>query len=336
MKTKFAQQRHRVAKWIQGLALLVLVLVAGTLAAGVVARSNLIRRFPAPGQLVDVEGREMHIYCTGEGSPTVIMAAGLDDFSAMWSLVQPEVAKSTRVCSYDRPGLGWSKSSPNPRTSKNMVQELHTLLNNAEVEGPYVLVGHSFGGALMRLYANNYPNGVVGMVLVDAAPDDLFTRIPMWRNAIDGKIGFYRKLAPLDSLGLLAFTPGSIPNRGLPDNTLDQFRAVVVTSGYFQTGIAENELFENNLAEIRAAKVNLGDIPLYVISRGTWDPMPGFTDSENQQAQQLWQEMQSDLLSLSSQSRQVVATESEHNIQLQQPELVIEATNDVLKVAKGE
>jgi pimeloyl-ACP methyl ester carboxylesterase len=192
------------------------------------------------------------------------------------------------------------------------------------------MVGHSFGGALMKLYAHTFPNEVAGMVLVDSAPDDLFLRVPSWRNAIAGKLGLYRTLAPLSSFGLLASAPGSIPNRGMPDDVLAQYRAIAVSTEYFQTCIAENEAFENSLSEVQTARIDLGAMPLIVVSRGYWDPMPGFTESENQQAWQAWQEMQFELLSLSSNSRQVIATESEHSIQLQQPELVIDAILQVV------
>jgi pimeloyl-ACP methyl ester carboxylesterase len=131
--------------------------------AGSMAKANLMKQYPFPGRLVDVRGFKMHINCVGQGSPTVILVGGLDDFTITWSLIQPEVAKASRVCSYDRAGLGWSQSSPNRRTSGNMVKELHTLLVNANVKGPHVMVGHSFGGALVQLYAHNYPDEVVGM-----------------------------------------------------------------------------------------------------------------------------------------------------------------------------
>lgn len=333
MNTQLTKRKRELGTWVKIFALLVLVLIVGVLGAGANAKSNLMKRYPAPGKLVDVGGYKMHLYCTGQGSPTLILVAGLDDFSVMWSPVQTEVARTMRVCSYDRAGLGWSEPGSAPRTSENMVKELHALLDTAKVESPYVLVGHSFGGALVRLYAHDYPNEVAGMVLVDAAPDDLFLRIPLWRNAIGGKLGLYRTLAPLSSFGLLAFAPESIPNRGMPEDVLAQYRAVAVSTGYFQTGVVENEAFENNLTEIRAANVNLGDMPLSVISRGYWDPMPGFSDTENQQAWQLWQEMQTDLLSLSSNGRQITATESEHNIHLQQPQLVIDAIIDLMEVA---
>ena len=334
MTTQSSKQNRGVTWWARAILALVVILVTVTYGAGALAKAKLLKQNPAPGQMVDVNGHKMHIHCMGEGSPTVILAAGLDDFSIFWSQVQAEVAKSARVCSYDRAGLGWSHSSPNPRTSGTMVKELHSLLVNSNVDAPYILVGYSFGGALMRLYAHNYSDEVAGMIMVDAAPDHLFIRVPSWGNAIAGKLDLYRTLAPLSSFGLLAFAPGSIPNRGMPDDVLAQYRAIAVSTEYFQTGVAENEAFENNLAEVRTANVNFGTMPLIVISRGYWDPMPGFSDTENQHAWQMWQEMQVELLSLSSNSRQIIATESEHNIHLQQPELVIDAIQELVDAAQ--
>ncbi|HLE92870.1 MAG TPA: alpha/beta hydrolase [Anaerolineales bacterium] len=334
MNSQTSKPKRGFAWWLRATLLFVMILVVTTWSAGAVVKSNLRKQNPAPGQMVNVDGRGMHIYCTGEGSPTVILAAGLDDFSIFWSQVQPEIAKVTRICSYDRAGLGWSEPGSSPRTSGMMVDELHALLINAKVDPPYVLVGHSFGGALMRLYAHNYPDEVAGMVLVDAAPDELFVRVPSWRNAIEGKLGLYRTLAPLSSFGLLAFTPGSIPNRGMPDDVLAQYRAIAVSTDYFQTGVAENEAFESNLTEVRNANVSLRDMPLILISRGYWDAMSGFSEIENQQAWQAWNEMQSEMLSLSSNSRQIVAIESEHNIQLQQPKLIVDAILELIEATQ--
>jgi len=329
MKTQ--SPKYGFTWWTRIILLSTIILVASTWGAGEILKSNILKKHPALGQMVDVGGFEMHIHCTGKGSPTVILAAGLDDFSIFWSQVQPEIAETTRVCSYDRAGLGWSEPSSNPRTSETIVRELHALLVNAKVDPPYVLVGHSFGGALVRLYAHYYPDDVSGMVLVDAAPDDLFVRVPFWRNAIEGKLGLYRALAPMSSFGLLAFTPGSIPSRGMPDDVLAQYRAIAVSTDYFHTGVAENEAFEGNLAQVRNVNIDLGDMPLIVISRGYWDAIPGFSEIKNQQAWRAWNEMQSELLSLSSNSRQIIAAESEHHIQLQQPELVIDAIKDVIQ-----
>lgn len=323
-------------KWtkqlIAGSLVLVIALTAISSIAGSSARARLARQNPPPGRLVDLGGFKMHIHCMGEGKPTVILEAGLDDFSILWSQIQLEIAEVTRVCSYDRAGLGWSESSPAPRTGQTMVQELDSLLVHSSIDPPYVMVGHSFGGALTRLYAHTFPNKVQGMVLVDAAPTDLFVRIPRWGKAIDGKLGLYRILASLSSFGLLPFARQYIPDRGMPEAAVDQYRAIAVSTDYFRTGIAESEAFESNLAEIQDANIFLDVMPLIVISRGYWDAMPGFSETENQQAWQAWQEMQSELTGLSSNSRQIIAEQSEHFIQFQQPQLVIDAIKDVVAV----
>ena len=129
-------------------------------------------REPPPGKLVDIGGYQLHINCTGKGSPTVILEAGLGGDSRSWHEVQPEIAEFARVCSYDRAGLGWSDPGPKPRTSQQIVKELHRLLTKADIQSPYVLVGHSFGGYNVRLYASQHPEEVVGLVLVDANHHD--------------------------------------------------------------------------------------------------------------------------------------------------------------------
>ena len=123
-----------------------------------------------PGQLVDVGGYKMHINCTGQGTPVVILDSGLGDSYISWSKVQPQIAKFTRVCSYDRAGLGYSDASPRPRISKVIAEELHTLLHNAGIDlPPYILVGHSMGGFDVCMFASLYRSEVAGMVLVDSS-----------------------------------------------------------------------------------------------------------------------------------------------------------------------
>src|SRR5215210_5893394 len=126
------------------------------------------KAYPSPGQMVDVGGYSLHINCTGEGSPIVVIESGWGDSSAGWAWVQPEVAKTTRVCTYDRAGMGWSESSPEPRMAREYAKELHTLLAKANEPGPYVLVGHSMGGFTILVYAHDYPADVLGLVLVDS------------------------------------------------------------------------------------------------------------------------------------------------------------------------
>src|SRR5215510_4849574 len=123
--------------------------------------------FPPPGKLVDIGGWRLHLNCTGEvraSQPTVILESGIGDFSVEWSLVQPDVSKFARVCSYDRAGDGWSEMGPHPRTFHQIAYELHTLLDKADVKPPLVLVGHSYGGGLVRQYQSIYPSEVAGIV----------------------------------------------------------------------------------------------------------------------------------------------------------------------------
>jgi len=126
------------------------------------------------GELVAINERHLWIACRGEGTPTVVMDAGVNSGSQVWGLVWPMIGSSTRVCVYDRAGLGYSDPIPKPRTSLEIVGDLHQLLINAAIKGPYVLVAHSFGGLNIRLYASKYPEDVAGMVLVDAVHEDRF------------------------------------------------------------------------------------------------------------------------------------------------------------------
>src|SRR5215208_2857619 len=129
------------------------------------------RAYPPSGQMVDVGGYSLHINCVGQGSPTVVLEAGSGGFSAHWVRVQREVSGTTRVCAYDRAGMGWSEMSPEPRDAKQITSELHALLEGANIEDPYVLVGHSFGGMYMQSYAAPYPEEFAVSLLV-AFPAD--------------------------------------------------------------------------------------------------------------------------------------------------------------------
>lgn len=334
--------RRRAGRIFLSVLGLLLVLVATTLLLGAKAKAELIAQYPAPGQMVDVGGYRLHIDCQGTGSPTVVMEAGLGDPSLTWTLVQSQVS-TTRVCVYDRAGLGWSDASPKPRTAEVMVEELHTLLNNANIAAPYIMVGHSTGGMLVRLYAHSYPAEVVGMVQVDAQHEDQFTRLS---TAIqenikaafaqsDQTLPLFRMLA---STGIGALVPaiGSLAdNPRLPSPARETFSALALSDPkYVEAQTAEYDAIFDNTAQVRAAHItSLGNIPLIVLYRGIADsPTPGMTPEENQQ---WWFGLQTELAALSPQGKLVLAAQSGHYIQLDQPNLVIEAIEQVLTATRS-
>lgn len=317
---------------------LIVVLVAAML-LGTKEKADLQAKYPAPGQLVDIGGYRLHINCQGTGSPTVVMEAGLTDPSLIWALVQPQIADTTRVCVYDRAGLGWSDASPKPRTAETMVAELHALLTNANIPGPYVLVGHSTGGMLVRLYANTYPEEVAGMVLVDAQHEDQFERISeSQQQAVkDNFAQAHRDLSLLRGLvltGLVALRPATFEDARLPSPEREAFSALLVSDPRFvETRIAEYDAIFESLAQVRAAHItSLGNIPLVVISRGIYGGMiPGL---EAEAEKQWWQGLQTELVTLSPRGQWVLADQSDHYIQLEQPEVVIEAVLQVLTAVR--
>jgi pimeloyl-ACP methyl ester carboxylesterase len=315
-------RRLKLRRIIAGAGIALLGLAAGAGAFVLTTKLQLAGAHPAPGQLVDVGGYRMHLNCTGKGAVTVLLEAGNADFSLHWSRVQPDVAPFAKVCSYDRAGLGWSESSPLLRTAGNMVAELGALLSAGAVHGPYLLVGHSFGGVLMRAFAAAHPDDVAGLVLVDSAHAGQVDRLPGMRAAIEQGAAQFRGVAPLAASGLLAIMPGNIPDPGLPASALADYRALLATAGYFDAAAIETAALPGNLG---GRDASLGDIPLVVVSRGGSAPVVGLTPGEAVRFEAEWQEMQRELLALSSRSTQVIASGSGHSVHLEQPEVVVDA-----------
>jgi pimeloyl-ACP methyl ester carboxylesterase len=179
---------RRIGKALLGLVGALLVLAVAGAIYQAIATKLAERAYPPPGEMVDVGGYRLHINCVGQGSPTVVLDAGSGGFSAQWVRVQREVSDTTRVCAYDRAGMGWSEMGPEPRDAKQISSELHTLLTKAGIDRPYVLVGHSFGGMYMQTYAARYPEEVAGVALVDSPTEpDQFSQRPEARRATNHK-----------------------------------------------------------------------------------------------------------------------------------------------------
>lgn len=336
-----SKKRCRVGCWVLRVAvgagaLLVLVVVAGAVyqATGT-ARDR--KRYPPPGRMVAVGGHRLHISIIGDGGPTVVLDAGVCDCSLNWCLVQPEVAKFARVCSYDRAGMGWSETGPHPRTSERIVQELHTLLEEANVPGPYVLVGHSFGGYNVRLFAHEYPNEVAGLVLVDAAHEDQWPGLPesvkglydWWTN--DMRSGRLRS-----RLGLLRLLDWVPVNPKLPPALQPMDRAVHARTSFLETLYSEwTAIDSESAAQVRAGRT-LPQVPMVVLTAEKHgdEPPPGVTDEDFAQWNELLYEMQADLARRCEGSLHVRVPESTHVIQLDQPGVVVNAIREVVMAVR--
>lgn len=291
--------------WI--LAVLLIFLLAGTIYEPMAEASDA-RANPPPGQLVDVGGYRLHIHCAGSGSPTVVIESGWGEYSATWGWVQPEVAKTTRVCSYDRAGMGWSEPSPYPRTARQFAKELHTLLANANEPGPYVLAAHSLGGFTARVFAHDYPGEVSGLVLIDVQdlPEET---VPVSPAPRPGKNSLPAILARVGLTRLLAGPLGAVQN--LPPSEKQAYRASAATPLYANTFFYEGMGMSESGVQARVV-TTLGALPVIVLSRG-----------KDQEAKHT--AAQSALLQLSTNSQQFFADNSGHNIMIEQPEAAIAA-----------
>src|SRR5581483_1420606 len=181
--TTMSTRAGRLPRRLPGASLVLIgcLVAVVALAAGyqAIATARERARFPPPGKLVDIGGYQLHLRCAGNGSPAVILESGFGMSSNAWALIQPEVAKFTRACSYDRTGYGWSDPGP----STDPVPVLHTLLRNADISGPFVMVGHSYGSGLVRRYVYRFPDEVGGMVLASTSyPDQEVRRIAADEN----------------------------------------------------------------------------------------------------------------------------------------------------------
>lgn len=266
------RRTHRRLVWTRRVLLgLVVALVAlGSVGAIYQAVATEIdsRTYPPPGQLVAVGGHRLHLHCVGTGSPTVILETTSDGTSANWAWVQPELARTTRVCAYDRAGHGWSEPGPEPRDAQRIAHELRTLLDNAGVAGPYVLVGHSAGGLFVRMFAAEYPETVAGIVLIDTAhPDD-----PDVQAALPSSRQMFATTSALAPFGVTRLVYRFVDLApSLPARQQAEIQAFWSTARHHASHGVELAAREATDAQVRAAG-RLGDTPLMVISAGQNSP----------------------------------------------------------------
>ena len=276
-----------------------------------------------PGKLVDVGGRKLHLYCTGKGSPTVVLESGAGSFAIDWALVQPEVAKTTRICSYDRAGYGWSDPGLEEDTVEQVALDLETAMRTSGEHPPYVLVGQSIGGLFARWFQHEHPQQVVGMVLVEsyemAAPVN-GKQVPLYTLT---KAQLQANLPPPSSLKKPPIpTEVRPPFNKLPPSL--QKTHLWLEQRFLQTldfnkGPAMMESWRSAFTVLHQSSLSpdsLAGLPLMILTREN--------ASEDERKQQM------DLVHLSRNARQQTATGSGHFIHIERPDLVIASINEVL------
>jgi pimeloyl-ACP methyl ester carboxylesterase len=337
----------RVKRWLKRglLALLVIVVLAAIVGASYQAIGNRAdaRRFPQQGKSVSLgpafDNLTLSIDCRGQGSPTVILDSGLGVPAVGWNPVQAGVAKFTRVCSYDRAGYGWSGATSAPRTSIQIVKELHALLEAANEKGPYILVGHSFGGYNVRVYNGQYPNDVAGMVLVDASHEDQNDRMTPTLQAFMKKsieqLKWQKMLAPLlIRFGIARFSQrnqGEAP--GVSKEFGQEMLYLQMQPKFIDASASELSLFAESANEVRAAG-NLGDKPLVVLTAGKSadaSQLPaGFPKKEFDDFHEVWvNDLQVKEAHLSTRGKRIMVPDSTHMIPFERPDSIVAAIHEV-------
>jgi pimeloyl-ACP methyl ester carboxylesterase len=344
-------------RWLGRAALgfLSLVLVAVAIGASyqAIASAGDAKLYKPVDQMVDVNGVQMRLDCRGSGSPTVILEAGAQSWSTHWALVQDDVAQFTRVCSYDRAGYGWSEPVDEEINPKQVAKMLHTLLENGGEKPPYLMVGHSFGGVIVRTFTAEYPDEVVGMVLVDSSHENQFQQSPpeieeiskvqvetsqtsSRINQIAERLGYIRAFKLYDA----AFASLQFPEKDEAALLVEMYR-----TGYFAAIAREVEVM---IAYCRQpCKLNsLGDMPLIVLSAeknaqeiyddwAKWAPLTDPPSQISMEMAQQWADtlsgFQDELVALSTQGKRIDVKESGHNIHMEKPQAVIDAVREVFE-----
>jgi pimeloyl-ACP methyl ester carboxylesterase len=291
-----------------------LLIVAGASGATYQWRATRkdLARTPPPGQLVDVGGHRLHVWCTGAGAPAVILESGLGGSSAGWGFVQPDVARFTRVCSYDRAGMGYSDPGPSPRTARRIANELAALVDRSGVGGPVVLVAASSGGFNVRVFASEHTDRVAGLVLVDASHEDQAHEVPRLAR-------FVPLLSSVGVLRLLGISFGLSPE-SLPPSVQRFARATRFRAAGYQAAADEIIHIRESASEVRSSRRKL-TIPLVVVTGGRG-------------ADATWLDLQRDQVTLSERGCQIIAEQSGHVVPIDQPQVIVEAIRRIVDAAR--
>jgi pimeloyl-ACP methyl ester carboxylesterase len=322
-------QRRKILAGTISLGLL-LLLGAGALTQSLLTEQERTH-YPAPGQMVSVGTHRLHLHCQGSGQPVVVQESGLSGWLQDWAAVQPALARRTQVCSYDRAGYAWSDEAPQPRTGLDAVEDLRTLLRNAGVQGPMVIVGHSLGGLLAQLLAQKYPDEVAGLVLVDALHQDMaatmdpqtHARYNRHMNLLTGSAALLASLR----LTRLAGMPASVVLSKLPAAEQAAAKGMAMQSKNYRA-LRNEYLGVDPALEAARQLPPLPRVPTVVLSTNALTEFPPGWEQEI--LRQHWITDQHALVRQTG-ARHVVVPDAGHYLQLERPDLVLAAVQDVVQ-----
>jgi pimeloyl-ACP methyl ester carboxylesterase len=308
-----------------------------------VLSARLDRYYAAPQTLVKVAARRrLNLLIVGEGEPTVIFAPGSGASTLEWMLVQHPIAAKTRTVAFDNAGFGFSDPGPTPRTASAMVNDLRAALRAANIPPPYVLAGWSWGGLVMRLFAFNNPREVVGLVMVDSSNEHQLGRLLEDPKAIAWQRGYRRRLMRAEQLAragaLVEGTPEFDDFVGGPYSSVTPavnaaLRAQLTSPGRYRALRSESASWPASLREMDMARAPLGDLPLKVLSAADEVPMPFESVDQPETWREYWRIGQDQIAALSTRGEQRTI-DAGHAIQIEKPEVVIAATEEVLALAQ--
>ncbi|MFT5585596.1 MAG: pimeloyl-ACP methyl ester carboxylesterase [Cognaticolwellia sp.] len=297
--------------------------------------------YSPPGALFEVQGTQMHLLCMGDGEPTLVFESGLLSDIQSWDVVQPAISQTTRACSYDRSGLGYSEPVDHPQQAAEVAQRLHSLLSAAGIEGDMVLVGASIGGLQVRQFAHQFPERVSGMVLVDSSHEQQVQRFG--DTEAEGPSGILKVaslLAPIGMLRLSGFVEMKFEESEISGQELEQAIAMQSQTHIPAAMTREVEAMKADM-DANQPPPSLGDIPLIVLTQGLpleeeedFDPLDLEKIEEDKVERPIWSQLQLELSQLSSQGTQVFAMKSDHHITDLEPELVISSIESVLETVR--
>lgn len=315
--------RQRLSRTGRVVALVVIgLLIVGSIYQYLAERRDL-RLNPPPGNLVDVGGYRLHLYCIGSGSPTVVIEAGSNDFSVGWRDIQSEIAQETQACTYDRSGMGWSDDDGEIPLPSHIANNLQAVLVNAEVEPPYLLVGHSWGGILIREFAARYPELVAGLIFVDSSHENQY--LGRSDEPEELPVAFIRYCQAVSFVGITR----ALRLRGDPWLDDPQSGAMAL----YRTHSCAAQLRRRYAASLSMAQSapprDLGELSIRVLTRGVADD-PTDMSPEDVVWEETWLSLQSELANLSSDSSHLVVAGATHFIQWNRPEVIVETIEEFL------